>query len=79
MLTIKWHDQDGTEYIDEAVDVRARKNQHGTVTALSWKEPNHDAGMTLAFDTTAYVMNDTGATIAKYVVYGPLDDPAPKA
>lgn len=68
MLTIKYTDADGYERISEAYDIRS-KHDGRQVTHLGWRD-GRDAAHTLKHPTTAYVMNDAGATIGKYVVRG---------
>lgn len=69
MLTIKWRNENGVEFVDEAFDVRASLHDDGRFCkAVTWRTPGKDGFTKLAMGTTAYVMNDTGATIAKYVI-----------
>lgn len=70
MLTIKYRDADGYERVSEAYDLRA--NMDGRhAKSVGWID-ERDVAHTLMHPTTAYVMNDAGATIGKYVVVGSL-------
>lgn len=68
MLTIKYTDADGYERISEAYDIRTKMDGR-QAASLSWRD-GRDVAHTLMHPTTAYVMNDAGATIGKYVVVG---------
>ena len=68
MLTIKYTDVDGYERISEAYDIRAKHDGRQAIH-LGWRD-GRDVAHVLKHPTTAYVMNDAGATIGKYVVCG---------
>jgi len=66
MLTMKYIDADGYERVSEAYDVRAKMDGRYT-KSVGWRD-ERDTAHTLTGATTAYLMNDGGATIAKYVL-----------
>jgi hypothetical protein len=70
MLTIKWTDTDGIQHISEACDVQASMDGKWA-KAVSWIDGWGHA-CTLDQETTIYVMNDGGSTVAKYVILGGL-------
>lgn len=69
MFTIKYTDQDGVERLTAGYDISAEMDGK-QARALGWLSGNGD-GCSIAHPTTAYVMNESGATVAKYVVIGP--------
>ena len=69
MFTIKYTDQDGMERLAQGRDVRAVKDGRH-VKSLGWLDCVAGEGCQINFPTTAYVMNESGATVAKYVVIG---------
>lgn len=69
MFTIKYTDQDGMERLAQGRDVRAVKDGRH-VKSLGWLDCVAGEGCQINFPTTAYVMNESGATVAKYVVTG---------
>lgn len=69
MFTIKYTDQDGMERLAQGRDVRAVKDGRH-VKSLGWLDCVAGEGCQINFPTTAYVMNESGATVAKYVVVG---------
>ena len=68
MFTIKYTDQDGVERLTGGRDIRAvmdgKQARH-----VGWLSES-GFGCGIAYPTTAYVMNESGATVAKYVVIG---------
>jgi hypothetical protein len=69
MFTIKYTDQDGYERLTQGEDIRVTRDGRHAKT-VSWL--GCGTGHQINFATTAYVMNESGATVAKYVV---LSDP----
>lgn len=68
MFTIKYSDQDGLERLTTGYDITAKMDgRHAR--CIGWISERGD-GCGLSHPTTAYVMNESGATVAKYVVIG---------
>jgi hypothetical protein len=69
MFTIKYIDEDGLERLAMGTDVRADRDGK-QVKSIGWLD--HDSGSAglIQFPTTVYVMNESGATVGKYVVIG---------
>ncbi len=71
MFTIKYTDQDGFERLTRGQDVRAKMDgRHAQ--SVGWRDES-GAGCSISHGTTVYVMNDSGATVGKYVVLGAAD------
>ena len=69
MLTVKTTAPDGWEILSEAKDIRA--DVHGRqANAVGWVDPADGRAHLVDYPTTVYVMGDSGATVAKYVVTG---------
>lgn len=67
MFTIKYTDQDGYERLAEGTDIRVvMDGRHAR--AVGWLDCRAGEVCQINFPTTAYVMNESGATVAKYVV-----------
>lgn|GEM_PF-3774511 len=64
MFTIKYTDQDGLERITQGKDIRAAISGKQAL-AVGWVG---ECPGEISFPTTVYVMNEAGATVAKYVV-----------
>ena len=69
MFTIKYTDQDGFERLTTGQDIRVVRDGR-QAKAISWIDAVAGEGCQITFPTTAYVMNDAGATVGKYVVMG---------
>lgn len=72
MFTIKYTDQDKFERLSAAADIRAEMDGRWA-KAVSWLDCVSGYGCQVNFPTTVYVMNETGATVGKYVITGPAD------
>jgi hypothetical protein len=68
MFTIKYTDQDGVERLTAGYDIAAKMDGK-QARALGWLSDTGE-GCCISYPTTAYVMNESGATVAKYVVIG---------
>lgn len=73
MFTFKFKDQDGIEHLQSGEDVRVVMD--GKFARLVGWHGGDGKSRKVDFPTTVYVMNDGGATVAKYVVIG--NGPAP--
>ena len=69
MLTIKTKAPDGWEILCEARDIRADV-QGGNTKAVGWVSVADGRAHLVDYPATVYVMGDSGATVAKYVVTG---------
>lgn len=69
MFTIKYTDKDGFERLAQGRDIRVVKDGKQAMS-VSWLDCVASEGCSINFPTTAYVMNETGATVGKYVVIG---------
>lgn len=72
MFTIKYTDQDGVERLAQGRDIRVVKDGR-QAKSIGWLDCVAGEGCKISFPTTAYVMNESGATVAKYVVTGGAD------
>lgn len=76
MLTIKYTDLDGHEHIEEACNIRANKQTDERFpTCVSWVNC-HSTLCTVDHEATIYVLSDSGAEIAKYVILGGDKNPS---
>lgn len=73
MFTIKYTDQDRRERLTTGYDIAAKMDGR-QARAIGWLSEAGD-GCGIAYPTTAYVMNERGATVAKYVVLGDDQEP----
>lgn len=69
MFTIKYTDQDGLERLAQGRDIRVVKDSK-QAKSIGWLDCVAGEGCQINFPTTAYVMNESGATVAKYVLIG---------
>jgi len=67
MFTIKYTDQDGFERLSAGYDIRVVRDGK-QAKSLAWIDCVDGDGCKISFPTTAYVMNESGATVGKYVV-----------
>lgn len=67
MFTIKYTDRDGLERLAQGTDIRVRMDGK-QAKLFGWACPGGDCGCTIDYPTTVYVMNESGATVGKYVV-----------
>lgn len=72
MLTIKYTDRDSLERITEGYDIRTHLDGRHAVS-VGWFDIHAGKGAIVDYPTTVYVMNEAGATVAKYVVIGESD------
>lgn len=69
MLTVKTKAPDGWEILCEARDIRADVQGKQT-NAVGWVGAIDGRTHLVDYPATVYVMGDSGATVAKYVVAG---------
>lgn len=67
MFTIKYTDRDGFERLTQGADIRVIRDGK-QARGVSWLDCRAGEVCQINFPTTAYVMNEAGATVAKYVV-----------
>lgn len=85
MFTLKFTDQDGYERLSSGYDIRHHRAEHGQpktcldldgrerpcVDTLTWIDADTGRACCLFWPTTVYVMNESGATVGKYVMCAP--------
>lgn len=69
MFTIKFKDQDGFDCLSNGYDIRYKPDPAGDV--IGWIDVDMDRGCSITWPTTVYVMNNSGATVGKYVICAP--------
>ena len=69
MLTVKTTAPDGWEIICEARDIRADV-QGKQANAVGWVDATDGRAHLVDYPAIVYVMGDSGATVARYVVVG---------
>lgn len=72
MFTIKYIDRDGVGRFSMGRDIRI-VGSGNRVQTFGWVDCDSGEPNAIDFASTAYVMNDAGATVGKYVVLGRPD------